>query len=387
MSQHREVVVIGAGQAGLAIGYHLARQGRDFTILEAAAEPAAAWRSRWDSLRLFTPARYDSLPGRQFPADAYAYPTRDQVVDYLTTYARDLELPVELNSAVRLVSQAHDGYTVELDDRIYDADQVVVATGPFQTPRLPANLAEGLDPGVVQLHSSEYRRPEDVPAGCVLVVGAGNSGYQIAEDLSADPNRQVHLSVGTRQTPLPARIFGQELFGILKSTGLMNKTTGSRVGRRLKSRDTLIGSSNRRAKRHGIDLHTRAHSAAGTEVGFDDGASLTVDAVIWATGFDIDHSWIDIPVFDPAGRVLHHRGVTASVGLYFLGLPWLHTRGSALLGWVKDDAEHLAGRVASTATVLASNRRRRSPALVPRKGDPHMKSEHSHRSAALSSPA
>jgi putative flavoprotein involved in K+ transport len=137
----------------------------------------------------------------------------------------------------------------------------------------------------------------------------------------------------------------------------MNKTVGSRLGRRLRRRDTLIGSSNRQARRRGIDLHTRARSATGTEVAFDEGSRLAVDAVIWATGFDADHSWIDVPVFDSAGRIIHERGVTASPGLYFLGLPWLHTRGSALLGWVKDDAEHLARRVASIAT------------LIPPKGD------------------
>jgi putative flavoprotein involved in K+ transport len=355
VSEHRDVVVIGGGQAGLAMGYNLARQGRDFVILEAAGAPAAAWRSRWDSLRLFTPARYDSLPGRVFPADPDSYPTRDQVVDYLAGYARDLELPVELNSAVRAVRQTDGGYAVQLDDRTYIADQVVVATGPFQTPRLPAALAEGLDPDVTQLHSSEYRRCEDLPSGSVLVVGGGNSGYQIAEDLAADSDRQVHLSVGSRQTPLPPRILGRELFGILQLTGLMNTTVGSRLGRRLRDRETLIGSSNRQAKRKGIQLHSRAQSASGTQVVFDDGASLTVDAVIWATGFDTDHSWIDVPVFDPDGRILHERGVTASLGLYFLGLPWLHTRGSALLGWVKDDAEYVAGWVASVATARGSN--------------------------------
>jgi putative flavoprotein involved in K+ transport len=146
----------------------------------------------------------------------------------------------------------------------------------------------------------------------------------------------------------------------------MNKTVGSRLGRRLRSRDTLIGSSNRRARRRGIDLHTRARSAAGTEVVFDDGSRLAVDAVIWATGFDTDHSWIDVPVFDPAGRVVHDRGVTASPGLYFLGLPWLHTRGSALLGWVKDDAEHLARRVASVATAMPPRRDTPNPTVVAR---------------------
>jgi putative flavoprotein involved in K+ transport len=355
MSQHRGVVVIGGGQAGLAIGYHLSLQGRDFTILEAAAEPAAAWRSRWDSLRLFTPARYDGLPGREFPGEPDTYPTRDDVVDYLTDYAREFDLPIEFNSRVRAVRKTQSGYDVELGDRTIQAENVVVATGPFQTPRVPVNLAEALDPVVVQMHSGDYRRPQDLPVGRVLVVGGGNSGHQIAEDLATDPDREVHLSVGSRQTPLPPRIFGRELFGILKATGLMNKTVDSRLGQRLKGRETLIGSSNRRAKRQGIQLEARAQSASGTEVGFGDGTALTVDAVLWATGFDIDHSWIEAPVFDHAGRLLHVRGVTESPGLYFLGLPWLHTRGSALLGWVKDDAAHIAGHISSTAVRLRAD--------------------------------
>jgi putative flavoprotein involved in K+ transport len=349
VAEHRDVVIVGGGQAGLAMGYHLALQGRDFTILEAAAEPAAAWRSRWDSLKLFTPARYDGLPGRDFPGPPDGYPTRDDVVEYLTGYARELDLPVELNSAVRGVRRTDAGYAVELDDRTYDADQVVVATGPFQTPRMPVELAGGLDPGVVQMHSSDYRRPEDLPTGRVLIVGGGNTGFQIAEELAADRDRAVHLSVGTRQTPLPPRIFSRELFGVLQATGLMAKTVNSRLGRRLKDRETLIGSSPRRAKRQGIQMLARTLSASGSQVGFDDGTSLTIDAVIWATGFDVDHSWIEAPVFDQTGRVVHERGVTASPGLYFLGLQWLHTRGSALLGWVKNDASYVAEQIASLA--------------------------------------
>jgi putative flavoprotein involved in K+ transport len=360
MSLHRDVVVIGGGQAGLALGYHLSLQGRDFTILEAAAEPAAAWRSRWESLRLFTPARYDGLPGREFPGDPDAYPTRDDVVDYLTSYAREFDLPIEFDSRVRAVRTTDSGYDVELDDRTIHADNVVVATGPFQIPRVPANLAGDLDPGVVQMHSSDYRRPQDLPAGRVLVVGGGNSGYQIAEDLATDREREVHLSVGSRQLSLPPRVFGRELFSILERTGLMTKTVDSRMGRRLKDRETLVGSSARRAIRQGIRIEARAESASGTEVGFDDGTTLTVDAVLWATGFGVNHSWIEAPVFDQAGRVVHTRGITGSPGLYFLGLPWLHTRGSALLGWVKDDAQHIADQISTQANfqvVDASNNR------------------------------
>ena len=189
-SEHHDVVVIGGGQAGLAIGYHLAQQGRRFTILEAAGEPASAWQGRWDSLRLFTSVRYDSLPGLDFPGDPDSYPGRDDVIAYLTDYAQRFELPVEFNSRVQVVRARDDGgFLVELADRTYEADQVVVATGPFQVPFTPP-VAAGLEPEVVQLHSSRYRSPDDLPTGTVLVVGGGNTGYQISEELAH--SRQVH---------------------------------------------------------------------------------------------------------------------------------------------------------------------------------------------------
>jgi putative flavoprotein involved in K+ transport len=343
----REVVVVGGGQAGLAIGYHLARQGRDFTILEAAAEPAAAWRQRWDSLRLFTPARYDSLPGLAFPGDPNRYPSRDDVAAYLTDYARHFGLPVELDSPVRAIRKTGDRYLIELDDRAYEADQVVVATGPFQVPFVPP-IAERLGPEVVQLHSTAYRSPDALPGGRVLVVGGGNTGFQIAEELSG--TREVHLSIGSRQTPLPQRILSRDLFWYLDTTGLIRKTTDSRIGGRMAGRDTLIGSTPwGLRRRHGVEFHGRAVDAAGSTVTFSDGTKLRVEAVIWATGFWIDHSWIHVPVFDDDGRLVHRRGVTESPGLYFLGLSWQHTRGSALLGWVKDDAEHIAQQIDSRA--------------------------------------
>jgi putative flavoprotein involved in K+ transport len=189
----------------------------------------------------------------------------------------------------------------------------------------------------------------------VLVVGGGNTGFQIAEELSG--SRQVHLSIGSRQTPLPQRILGRDLFWYLDATGLIRKTTASRIGRRMEGRDTLIGSTARAIRRrHGVRLHGRAIDAGGRTVEFGDGTKLDVRAAIWATGFRVDHSWVDVPVFDDAGRLVHRRGVTDSPGLYFLGLTWQHTRGSALLGWVKDDAEHIAQQISSFRPAQAEPR-------------------------------
>jgi putative flavoprotein involved in K+ transport len=346
-TRHLEVVVVGGGQAGLAVGYFLAQQKRRFTILEAAGEPAAAWRSRWDSLRLFTSARYDSLPGLTFPGDPDSYPSREDVVAYLTDYARRFELPVEFNSRVQAV-RARDGggFLIELADRSYEADQVVVATGPFQVPFTPP-IAADLASEVVQVHSTQYRSPDDLPSGTVLVVGGGNTGYQISEELAR--SRQVHLAIGERQTPLPQRILGKDLFRYLEATRLMYKTVDSRLAQRLKDKETLIGSSPRGARKLGIQLRPRATAAQGRSVTFADGSELAVDGVVWATGFRLDHSFVELPLFDDRGRLRHKRGVTEVPGLYFLGLLWQHTRGSALLGWVKDDAQFIAKRIHSFA--------------------------------------
>ncbi|TWD83028.1 putative flavoprotein involved in K+ transport [Kribbella amoyensis] len=344
-----EVVVVGAGQAGLAIGYFLARQGRRFLILEAADSVGAAWRDRWDSLALFTPRRYDALPGLAFPGEPDGYPNRDEVVSYLTTYAETFKLPVVLNTAVRSLTQIDDGFELNCVGRRVRADQVVVATGPFQLPSTPA-LAGQLGPEVVQLHSTGYRQPGNLPAGTVLVVGGGNTGFQIATELAG--THAVHLSVGSRQTPLPQKIGRRDLFWWLTKTRLLTLTVDSRLGRRLSKRETLIGSSPKQLRRLGVELHPRAVSASNDTVNFADGTHLRVDAVVWATGYQPDRSWIDPSVLDAAGRVRHHRGVTSLPGFYFLGLYWQHTRGSALLGWVKDDAEYLAARI----QILADSR-------------------------------
>jgi putative flavoprotein involved in K+ transport len=205
------------------------------------------------------------------------------------------------------------------------------------------DLAAALSDEVFQTHSTGYRRPADVPARRVLVVGGGNTGFQIAKELAA--SREVHLAIGSRQKPLPQRLLARDLFWWLTKLGLLSKTVESRLGKRLRGRDTLIGSSPRKVKRSGVHVRPRAVRADGRTVGFADGSELEVDAVIWATGYRPDHSWIELPVTAEDGALRHRRGVTEVPGLYFLGLSWQHTRGSALLGFVADDAAFIARQI------------------------------------------
>jgi putative flavoprotein involved in K+ transport len=340
-----DVVVVGGSQAGLVMAWHLARQGLRFAVLEAGPEIGHTWRSRWDSLTLFTPAQYDALPGRPFPGPADIYPTKDPVADYLQGYAAAFNLPVRLNARVTRLSRTQEGFEVRTDGQVFRAHQVVVATGPFQVPFVPP-AARRLDESVTQLHSAGYRNPHALPDGPVLVVGGGNSGFQIAEELAA--TRQVHLSIATKAPMLPQRLAGKDLFWWLTRLGLMRVTAESRLGHRLRARpDFVIGSSRRRLHKAGVRFRPRLTGASGHSVHFADGSTLDAGVVIWATGYRSDYSWIAMPGVTRDGQVAHRRGVTEIPGLYFLGLTWQHTRGSALLGFVNDDATYLAGRIAA----------------------------------------
>jgi putative flavoprotein involved in K+ transport len=344
-----DVVVVGGSQAGLAMAWHLAKQNPRFVVLDAAPELGHTWSARWDSLRLFTPAQYDALPGMAFPGPPDTYPGKDAVAGYLKAYATAFDLPVRLNSPVTRLSQTDEGFKIHTQREVFNARQVVVAAGPFQQPFTPP-AAQQLDASVTQLHSAEYRNPRALPAGPVLVVGGGNSGFQIAEEL-ATAGRQVDLSIATKMPILPQRLAGKDLFWWLTRLGLLRVTVDSRPGRRMSSRDFIIGGSRRRLQAAGVRFRPAVAGADGRTVRFADGTSLDAEVVIWATGYRPDYSWIDTPGVTRDGKVVHRRGVTEVSGLYFLGLSWQHTRGSALLGFVNDDAAYLAGRITSHARV------------------------------------
>jgi putative flavoprotein involved in K+ transport len=340
-----DVVVVGGSQSGLAMAWYLQRQGLDFVVLEAGPEVGHVWRSRWDSLKLFTPAQYDALPGMAFPAPADTYPTKDPVADYLQTYAAALDLPVRLNAQVTDLRRVGDDFEVGTADASYQARKVVVATGPFQVPFVPPPAAK-LDPSVTQVHSADYRNPQALPEGPVLVVGGGNSGFQIAEELAA--TRTVDLSIATTYPMLPQRRAGRDLFWWLTRLGLLRVTVDSRPGRRMSRRDFVIGTNRKRLERAGVRFRPRLVDAEDRTVRFADHSLLEeVGVVVWATGYRSDYAWIHIPGVVREGHVVHRRGVTEVPGLYFLGLSWQHTRGSALLGFVNDDATYLANQIAT----------------------------------------
>jgi putative flavoprotein involved in K+ transport len=344
--QQTEVIVIGGGQAGLVAGYYLSGADIPLLILDASARVGDPWRRRWDSLQLFTVARYSELPGLQFPGDPEHFPGKEEIADYLEAYARTFELPLRLRSEVTSLEPSNGGYRIEASSpdgaKSFEASQAIVATGAYQRPYVPP-IAERLSPEVAQLHSADYRNPGQIPEGDVLVVGAANSGAGIAEDLAS--THRVHLSRGSRITPLPRRILGKSLHWWGDHLGLIGASLESWRGRTQRG-DVLVGQSLRRlARRHGVRLRGRAVDADGRAVRFKDGGEIDVDAVIWATGYRPDYSWIRAPVLDERGKPRHQRGVTEYPGLYFLGMKDQYSRGSSLIFWVKDDASYIVDRV------------------------------------------
>jgi len=345
-TRRAEVIVVGGGQAGMAAGYYLAQAGIPFLILDAGAAAGESWRQRWDSLELFTPARYSSLPGMRFPGDPGHYPGKDEVAGYMQAYARASALPARYGTRVTSLEQSPGGYRLHTSAGLYEAGQVIVATGAYQQPFIPP-IAAALGSDVTQLHSAAYRNPAQVPGGQVLVVGAANSGAQIAADLAG--THQVWLSQGAPIRRMPRRILGIPIHAFGDRLGLIPAPLGTWRGRTQRG-DLLVGASLRQlARRHGIQLLARATGAHGHTIRFADGQELDVDTMVWATGYRPDYSWIHLPALGPDGLPRHQRGVTGFPGLYFLGMHNQYSRGSSLIYWVRHDAAYIASHIRGRA--------------------------------------
>lgn len=336
-----DVVVIGAGQAGLSVGHALKQAGVDFVILEAASELGVSWIHRWDSLRLFTSARYCGLPGLPFPGDPDRYPAKNEVPHYFRTYAKTFDLPIHLDHRVLSVTRSDGVFTVTTPAARITARQVIAAIGAFQTPAIP-EFAKRLPPSVTQLHSHAYRNPDQIPAGKVAVVGSANSGLQIAAELSG--THDVVVCRGRKQPRLPQRILGRDAFWWLSRSGILRLPTNTPLARRLAMPDPIVGTKIEELARS-VRFTERVVDVADGQLVTADGKRIDASTVLWATGYRNDWSWLGAELLDANGQPEHDGGIGAT-GLHFVGLYRMRNRGSALLGFVGRDAQHVAAAVA-----------------------------------------
>jgi putative flavoprotein involved in K+ transport len=358
-----ETVIIGGGQAGLSAGYHLTKRGRPCVILDANDRIGDSWRKRWPSLRLYSPARYDGLPGMRFPAPRHAFPAGYEMADYLEAYASRFDLPVRTGVKVDGLSKVGERYVVTAGDRRFEADHVVVATGVFRSPVIPSFAAE-LDPGIRQLHSNDYQSPAQLQEGPVLVVGAAHSGADIAFEVAGE--HQTLLS-GRDTGQIPFRIDGPlapVIWPVMRFLATRVLTVGTPIGRKARSKIRSHGGPLLRIK--SADL-----AAAGVErvfartVGVQDGMPMFEDSrvaevanVIWCTGFRNDFSWIQLPVVSEDGYPEQSRGVVASSpGLYFVGLLFLDSFSSMLILGAGRDAERVVKHIVSKTNGRRTMRR------------------------------
>ena len=351
-----DVVVIGAGQTGLAAGHHLARHGIEFVILEAGQRVGDVWRRRYDSLLLYSPAKYDALPGLPFPLPGHAFPTGRQMGDYLEAYAAHHDLPVRTGERVVHMASAGgggDGYEITAGDSRYRARQVIVATGPFQRPFVP-EFAARLDPAIRQVHSSDYRNPGQLAHGPVLVVGVSHSGADIAHEVATAGHRTM-LS-GTDRGQLPFSVDSRRMrlaWPLMRFVASRVLTLGTPMGRKLAPKVRAHGGPLLRIRRTDLDhAGVRRHPArtAGVQDGrplLADGTVVDVANVIWCTGFQPDFGWIELAVAGEDGWPQQVRGVAESApGLYFLGLPFLHAFASMLVLGAGRDAGYVVDQIA-----------------------------------------
>ncbi|WP_088104089.1 flavin-containing monooxygenase [Halalkalibacter urbisdiaboli] len=336
-----DVIVIGAGQAGIVTGYYLRKLDKHFLILDKNKEIGDSWAKRYDSLTLFTPRAYSSLPEISLPGDKDGYPNKDEIANYLKNYVETFSLPVLMKTEVLSVRQVKmNQFMVVTNKGEYLSRNIVIATGPFQKPSIP-DIQTKLSKEVVQLHSDEYKNSTQLKPGKTLIVGAGNSGVQIATELCEEFD--VYLSVGKKNKNLPHKIFNKSIFWWFDVLGLSKATVKSPIGKVLKRNDPIIGKEYKPYVKSGkIKLKRRLKSFSDNRAIFENGEECIADNVIWATGFEFDYSWLHVKnILDKNNKPIHERGCTKVPGIYFVGLPWQHTRGSALITGVSQDAEYI----------------------------------------------
>jgi len=352
-TQRTQTLVIGGGQAGLAVGYHLARRGLPFLILDASRRIGDAWRNRWDSLRLFTPARYSSLPGLRFPKPGDSAPTKHEMADYLEAYAERFHLPVRSGVRVDSVSKQGDGFVVTAGGEQFAAEHVIIAMANYQKPRVP-EFARELESGIVQLHSHEYKNPGQLQDGPVLIVGVGNSGADIGLEVARTHKTWMSGKesghIPYRIDSLAARVF---FVRMTRFVGHHLLTVSTPLGR--KTRPKMLHRATPLIRVKATDLTGAGIERVARVAGVRDGRPLLADGrvldaanVIWCTGYHPGFSWIDLPAFGENGDPVHERGISTRVeGLYFVGLHYLYSMTSATITGVGRDAERVVKAIES----------------------------------------
>jgi len=359
-----ETVIVGGGQAGLAVGYHLERRGRAFVILDSHERVGDSWRKRWPSLRLYSPARIDALPGMAFPAPPNSYPTGYEMADYLESYARRFELPIRTGLTVDSLEREDERYVINAGERRFEADNVVVATGVFQHEHPVApDFAADLGPTITQLHSADYRSPAQLQEGPVLVVGAAHSGGDIAFEVARAGHRTLLVGPDTGQVPfdIEGRL-APFLFPLMRLVATRVLTVSTPMGRKAKAKIRSHGGPLLRVKRADLDaagVERVVGRAVGVENGkpvLDDGRAVDVANVIWCTGFRNDYAWIRFPVpLDDDGFPAQERGAVPTLpGLYFVGLPFLHSFSSMLILGAGRDAKQLVKHLIARSSASRS---------------------------------
>ncbi len=340
-------IIIGAGQAGLAAGYHLLKADEDFVIIDAVKKVGDSWRKRWDSLRLFTPSQYDSLPGYSFPKSRGTMPSKDEMADYLEKYAGKFNLPVRLEENVKHLSRTQAGFEITTVNGILKCDKVIVATGTNPLPRIP-EFAKDLDKSVYQIHSSQYNNPDSLPSGKVLVVGAGTSGVEIAIELA----KSRHTLISGRTTfhiPDPVFRYAGRLYWWFVSNILTVNTPIGRKAKKsiVKGGGPLVNVSVKDLVNAGVEQVPRMAGVENGQPKLVDGQVVNVSSIVWATGFKPDFSWIDLKVTDEKnGWPLTERGVSNEVkGMYFIGMLFQYSLTSGLVGGVGRDAAFIAKHI------------------------------------------
>lgn len=347
----KDFIIIGAGQAGLSMAYYLKKQNQDFLIVDANSEAGEPWLKRWDSLKLFTPSEFNNLPGFPFPHKKGHYASKYEVADYLKAFVSKFDIPIAFNQKIVNLKKEGDHFTIKSKDETFKAKNVVVSTGPFHTPFTPP-CHQNIAKDIVQIHSEHYKSPKQLQDGDALVVGAGDSGVQILEEISKT-NRSVYFSGTTNIATLPQEFLGKTLWWWFKKIGFLNASKHSWVGKRIiNGRQPVIGTDVKKLfKKPNIHCVGRTLDATNKEIVFEKETISSIRNIVWATGFKPNFNWIEGEQLDTNSYPKNYRGVSQIKGLYYLGLPWLHTRGSATLGGVKKDAEYLSNYILNDATI------------------------------------